>query len=85
MFGKVGRCASEEVIVELLKTEYLPSLPSGPQACPVNKSVTISLEYVIEITHLFRKLFDTKSYDIANECILMFNYSMYDVVHRRKS
>ena len=29
VFGKVGRCASEDVIVELLKTKCLPSLLYG--------------------------------------------------------
>jgi len=47
VFGKVGRCAPEDVIVELLKTKCLPSLLYGIEACPVNKSVIKSLEFVI--------------------------------------
>jgi len=47
VFGKVGRCASEEVIVELLKTKCLSSLLYGTEACPVNKSVLRSQEFVI--------------------------------------
>jgi len=53
VFRKVGRCASEEVIVELLKTKSLPSLLYGTEACPVNKSVLGSLEFVINNIYLF--------------------------------
>jgi len=41
VFGKVGRCVSEDVIVELLKTKCLPSLLYGIEAFPINKSVII--------------------------------------------
>jgi len=68
VFVKVGRCASEEVIVELLTTrpKCLPSLLSGTEACPVNKSVLGSLEFVTN--NAFRKIFSTNSYDIAKVC-----------------
>ena len=81
MFGKVGRCASEDVIVELLKTKCLRSLLYGIEACPVNKSVIKSLEFVIN--NAFRKIFATKSCDIVNECVLMFNCSVYDMVLKK--
>jgi len=38
IFGKVGRIASEDVIIELLKAKCLPALYYGLEACPVNKS-----------------------------------------------
>ena len=44
IFGKVGRIASEDVIIELLKAKCLPALYYGLEACPVNKSQTRSLE-----------------------------------------
>ena len=81
-FGNVGRCASEEVIVELLKTKCLPSLLYCIEACPVNKSVIRSLEYVIN--NALRKILDTTSCDIANECDPMFNCFVDDTVHRKK-
>ena len=83
MYGKVGRCASEDVIVELLKTKCLPSLLYGIEACPINKCVIRSFEYVLN--NAFRKTFATKSCDIANECVIIFNCSVYDMVLRRKS
>jgi len=70
-------------IIELLKTKCLPSLLYGIEACPVNNSVIKSLEFVIK--NAFRKIFATKSCDIANECVFMFNCSVYDMVLKRKS
>jgi len=67
----------------LFRCICLPSLLNGVEACPVNQSVTRSLEYVINNT--FKKIFDTKSCDIANESVIMFNCSVNDTVHRRKS
>ena len=61
IFGKVGRIASEDVIIELFKAKCLPALYYGLEACPVNKSQIKSLEYVLNST--FRKIFATKSFD----------------------
>ena len=44
IFGKVGRIASEDVIIELLKAKCLSALYYGLEACPVNKSQIRSLE-----------------------------------------
>jgi len=35
MFGKAGRCASEEVIVELIKMNCLPVLFYGLESSPL--------------------------------------------------
>ena len=43
IFGKVGRTASEEVIIQLLKTKCLPVLYYGLEACPVNRDQARSL------------------------------------------
>jgi len=66
IFGKVGRVASENVVIELLKVKCLPSLYYGLEACPINKSQIRWLEFVINSS--FRKIFSTKSYDVVNEC-----------------
>ena len=43
IFGKVGRTASEEVIIQLLKTKCLP-VYYGLEACPVNRDQVRSLD-----------------------------------------
>lgn len=70
IFGKVGRVASENVVIELL---YY-----GLEACPINKSQIRSLEFVINSS--FRKIFSTKSYDVANECArfsIVLSHALY--------
>ena len=48
VFGKVGRVASPDVVVELVKTKCLPILCYGVEVCPVNKSHIGSLQYVVD-------------------------------------
>ena len=38
VFGKVGRVASSEMVVQLFKSKRLPVMYYGLEACPVNKS-----------------------------------------------
>ena len=82
VFGKVANAASESVVIELLKTKCPPTLYYGLEACPVSKKQYKSLNYVLHST--FRKIFKTKSQDIVNECMLMFNCpSAEETIHKR--
>ena len=54
IFGKVGRLASEEVTLQLIKSKCIPVLLYGLEACPLNKSDLRSLDFVINI--FFMKL-----------------------------
>ena len=82
IFGKMGRIASDDVI-ELLKAKCLPVLYYGLEACPVNKSQIRSSEYVLNNT--FRKIFATKSFDVATDCVLYFGCAVQNTLCRRKS
>jgi len=55
MFGKIGRRASEEVIIELLKMKCLPVLLYGLEFCPLNKTHIKSLDFAI--SSAFNKIF----------------------------
>ena len=70
VFGKVGRVASENVVVELLKTKCLPVLLYGLEACPLTKTQFKSLNYDISIS--FRKIFNVSSNQIVYWCRYMF-------------
>ena len=70
IFGKVGRIASNEVIIQLIKTKSFPVLYYGLEACPLPKS-QYSIDYVINSS--FRKVFDTKSQEVIDVCLGMFN------------
>ena len=47
IYGKVGRLASANVVIELLKTKCMPILLYGLDACPVSPRQLRSLNYVI--------------------------------------
>ena len=55
----------------------------GLEACPLNKSQIRSLEYVLNNT--FRKIFATKSFHVATDCVLYFGCAVQDTLCRRKS
>jgi len=47
IFGKIGRFASEEVTLYLLKTKCIPVLLYGLEVLPLNKSLISSIDFVI--------------------------------------
>jgi len=47
IFGKIGRLASEEVILQLIVSKCMPMLLFGLEACTLNKSQLSSLVYYI--------------------------------------
>ena len=55
---KVIKHASPDVVLQLVKSKCLPALCYGVDVCPVNKSQTASLQYVVD--NCFRKIFDVK-------------------------
>ena len=70
-FGRVGRIASNEVIVQLVKSKCSPVLFYGLKACPLRKYQYKYINYVINST--FRKTFSTRSQEIVDVCLEMFN------------
>ena len=72
IFGKIGRLASEEVIVHLMSVKCLPVLMYGLDACPVCVSDKHSLDFII--TGTFMKIFQTSSVDVVQDCQTVFNF-----------
>lgn len=70
IFGKIGRIASEEVILELIKTKCLPVLLYGLEACPLSKTNLKSLDF--PINRFFMKLFNTSDMQTITECQMIF-------------
>ena len=64
MFGKVGRVASEEVIVQLLKSKCLPVLYYGMDVCPLNRDQVRSLEFAVN--SCFGKIFCVRSQTVVD-------------------
>jgi len=83
LFSKVGRVASENVVVELLKTKCFPILLYGMEACRLTKTQINSLNYVISSS--FRKIFNVSSNEIVYVCRSMYNCSnIEDILRIRK-
>jgi len=66
VFGKMGRIASEEVTLEIIRCKCIPVLLYGTEACLLNKSDMSSLDFVIN--RLFIKLFKTNNIEIVELC-----------------
>jgi len=62
IFGKVGRTASEEVVLHLVKYKCMPILLYGFEALNLNKSKLNSLDFVVN--RFMIKLFNTNSMQI---------------------
>ena len=54
IFGKVGRAANEEVVVQLLVSKCISILMYGLEACPLIKSQLLSLDFAVN--RFFMKL-----------------------------
>ena len=75
-FGKVGRIASEEVILQklLIISKCIPVLLYGLEACPLVKSELSSLDFVIN--RFFMKMLNTNDMHIVRNCQMYFNFDM---------
>jgi hypothetical protein len=66
ILGRVGRLASEEVVLSLMKAKCFPVLFYGLDVCPVLSRDIQAFEF--SINRVLMKLFRTGSIDIVNEC-----------------
>jgi len=66
VYGRVGRLASEEVVIKLVSNKCLPILLYGTEACQLLKSDLLSFDFVINC--FFMKLFITNNMLIVDEC-----------------
>lgn len=74
IFGKIGRIASEDVILQLIKSKCIPSLLYGFDACALTKSELSSLDFIVN--RFFMKLFKTNNIDVVKSCQLYFGFSL---------
>ena len=72
LFSKVGRLASEEVVLNLIRVKCLPILLYATEACSLLSRNRQSLEFTVN--RLFMKLFRSSSSAIVKCCQLAFNF-----------
>ena len=83
IYGRLGRCASPEVIVHLLSSKCMPVLLYGIDSCPTNVTEVCSLQH--PGTMAFMNIFNTNSIDIVSYCQSAFGFhSVHEQVLRRK-
>jgi len=70
--GKVGRIASEEVILQLIKSKCIPVLLYGLEGCPLTKSDLSAIDFVVN--RFFMKLFKTNNIETVKSCQYYFNF-----------
>jgi len=74
IFGKVGRAASEEVVLHLIKTKCLPVLLYGLEVCSLTKADQRSLDFAV--IRFLMKLFCTSNMVIINACLSYFDFRL---------
>ena len=71
VFGKIGRLASEDVTLSLIKAKCIPQVLYGIEACPISKRDKSSLDFTL--TRVLMKIFCTKSLTVVKQCQFYFN------------
>lgn len=74
IFGKVGRIASEEVVLQLVASKCLPILMYGSEACCLRQSDIRSLDFAVN--RFLMKLFNTTNMSIIHDCVVHFNFKL---------
>jgi len=77
-FAKIGRLASEEVTLQLLRVKCLPVLLYGLETFPLTKADLQSLGFVIN--RFFMKVFTTKNIEIVKYCQEYFGFALPSVL-----
>ena len=66
IMGKVGRSASQKVIIELMRMKCMHILRYRAEACPLAKKYISSMEHILNCT--YGKIFIVEHQEIINEC-----------------
>jgi len=83
IFARVGRIASEEVVLHLMSTKCIPILLYGLEACPLKKTDLNSLDFVVN--RFFMKLFKTGNIDLFKCCQSYFCFELPSVLQDRRA
>jgi len=82
IFAKVGRLASEEVMVQLLKQKCLPILLYALDVCNLNKRTMQSLDFTIN--RFFNEIIKTSNMEIVNYCQTLFGCELPSTLLERR-
>ena len=83
IFGKIGRNASEEVILELIRSKCIPTLIYGLECFALSKSGLKSLDFAVN--RFFMKLFRSDNIEIIAECRRYFQFNLPSELIEKKN
>ena len=83
IFRKVGRVASEEIALQLIKSKCLPILLCCLEVCPLTKNDLNSLDFVRN--RFFIKLFKTSDNNIVKTCQSLFSFDLPSVIIEKRA
>ena len=69
IFGKIGRIAPENVVMQLIKSKCVPVLLYAVDACSTNRTLERLLQF--PLTRIMMKFFKTNSKEIINNCHIL--------------
>jgi len=78
VFGKIGKIASEELTLQVIKSKCLPVLLYGLEVCPLTPSDLRALDYVVN--RFFMKLFTTNVIDTLKLCQGYFEFDFLSII-----
>jgi len=81
IFAKVGKLASVEVTLQLIKLKCISVPLYGLVACPLNKTQLSSLDFAIN--KFLMKLFSTSNMEIITYCREQFDFELPSVILAR--
>jgi len=83
VLGKIGRTASLEITLKIIKSKCLPLLLYGLEVCPLIVSDLRSLDFVI--SRFFMKLFCTNVMNTVKMCQDYFNFELpSSIIEKRR-
>jgi len=80
---EVGHVASEETILQLIKSKCLPILLYCLEVCQLNKIDLNSLDFVIN--RFFMKLFKTTDINIVKTCQSLFSFDLPSMIIEKRA
>ena len=82
IFGKIGRIASEDVVIQLLKSKCIPVLLYSLEVCNLSKRDLQSLDFTVN--RFFMKLFCTKDISVVTCCQEMFRVELPSEIIKKR-
>jgi len=75
--------APEDVILQLIKSKFVPVLMYGLEVCPLWVSDRNSLDFVVN--RFFMKLFKTNNKDTVACCSMHFQFDLPSILAQRRT